>query len=209
MKKLAVTGNIACGKNLVGSYLKELSCPVLDSDLIVHELLAEKNKITDKLVQITNPDSIVSENWKLDSNISYIDRKALGSLLFKDKILKKKVEAIVHPACFKMIDEFFAKEAAEGHKVAANLIPLLYETATEKNYDEVWLVVCNKELQLERLKHRNPELREEHLLERINSQLSQEEKLKKADFVIDNTGSRESTKEQVIIGWRKLINKIV
>lgn len=207
MKKLAVTGNIACGKNLVGQILLELNCPVIDSDVIVHQLLSSKNETTDKLVEIVKPISIVAENYKDNQTTSYINRRALGELVFNDSQLKSEVEKLIHPVCFQRIDSFFSSEALKGAKVAANLIPLLFETGTEDQYDEVWLVFCPREIQLERLKLRNPELKEEELIKRIDSQLSQEDKMKKANFIIDNSSSRECAKEQVIIAWQKLLEQ--
>lgn len=207
MKKLAITGNIACGKNFVGQILSELNCPVIDSDVIVHQLLSSKNATTEKLIEIVKPHTIVSNNYQETEKNSFIDRRALGALVFNDLELKAKVEKLIHPVCFQRINSFFAEEAKNGAKVAANLIPLLFETATEDQYDEIWLVVCPKEIQLERLKLRNPEFSEEELLKRIDSQLSQQEKIKKASLVIDNSSSREWTKEQVIIGWKNLLGK--
>ncbi|MDJ0625070.1 MAG: dephospho-CoA kinase [Candidatus Caenarcaniphilales bacterium] len=199
MLKIAVTGNIACGKSFAGQLLKEYGLPVLDCDHVVHELLLQNNQITSELIEILKPNDILNNN---SSESTVIDRRKLGKIIFNDNALRRKVEELVHPKCFETIDAFFDKQKALGEKIAFNLIPLLFETNSQNRYDQIWLMYCNENVQYERFKIRNPELDIEDIENRIKSQISQEKKKELSDFIIDNSGSKENTEQQL----RKILN---
>jgi dephospho-CoA kinase len=201
MLKIGITGNIACGKSTIGNLLNELGCPIIDSDQVVHQILAQDNQLTRKIIEIVKPTNIVSST----SITSFIDRQALGKILFSNSHVKKQVEEILHPAVSEVVERFFHEAALKGHKAAANLIPLLFETNAEKRFDLVWLIYCDPIVQQKRLSERNTNFNKEEILARINSQMPQEEKLKKANLVIDNSGNLENTKTQVKLAWNNLI----
>lgn len=201
MIKLGITGNIACGKNLVGKYLQELGCPVIDSDETIHHILSTKNPLTERLVELCQGNIITTDKVG-ESNLSFIDRAKLGKLLFADPQLRAAVEAILHPACYEITKQFFLEKAESGAKVSANLVPLLYEKGLESRYDSVWLIYCDPEIQRERLRERNPQLSEREITQRIEAQMPQRLKREKANYVIDNSGSREETYAQVQLAWK-------
>ncbi len=201
MIRLGITGNIGCGKSTVGKYLKAKGFPVIDSDEIVHELLASSNEYTQKLIQICKPENIISE----DPDKYFISREKLGKILFADLQIKAAVEAVLHPACAKITTEFFHEQQKARHQLAANLIPLLFETGAKNRYDVTWLLYCEPQIQRQRLQSRNPNLDPEDILRRINSQLPQESKKSQVDFVIDNSGSIEQTQLQVDMVLKELI----
>ncbi|MDX1918362.1 MAG: dephospho-CoA kinase [Candidatus Caenarcaniphilales bacterium] len=199
MHKLAITGNIACGKSLVGEILEGKGVPVIDSDHTVHDLLSHDHKLIESICALVGSDSVLSENT------AGIDRKKLGRLAFQDEALRHKIESIIHPEVFKATQNFFSKHSNEP--VCANLIPLLFETGSEGRFDSIWLIYCDPMIQYERLRKRNPELSKEMTEQRLNAQMPQSEKLKRANLVIDNSGAIENTTQQVEQALQKICRK--
>lgn len=202
MLRLGITGNIACGKSLVGSILEELGYPVIDSDKVVHELLAKENDVTKKLILLCQPHEITSS----EETQSFINRKKLGAVLFSSSKLKTKIEKLIHPEVFNVTEKFFSEQQKTLHKLAANLIPQLFESNSQNRFNQVWLVYCKKSVQKKRLKERNPELNEQEIEKRLEAQMSQELKKDLADCIIDNSGAIEKTKAQVKMALAKIIS---
>lgn len=182
MKKIAITGNIASGKSQVENYLKD-KYPVIDTDNISHYLL---DKLQDKIIEVFN-DYDITENNK-------ISRKKLGSIVFKNEILRHKLESIIHPEIDVEINKFFQDNIFSNFVFVS--IPLLFETHLENQFDKIICVCANDELRLERLIKRN-NLTKEEALYRINSQMPQKDKIKKSDFVIYNETNISTLHSQI------------
>lgn len=191
--RLGITGNIACGKSLVGKYLCGFGYPVLDCDEVVHRVLATCNTVSKKVAELCYPSNIIGSS----KAGCFVNRKSLGDLLFASKTLKMEIEKILHPVVFQSICTFFGDQAKNQSKLSIVLIPLLFETRSEKLFDYTCLIYCDSIVQKERLRRRcierNAELSEEEIELRIQSQTSQEEKRKLVDFIIDNSNSREAS----------------
>lgn len=196
MIKLGVTGNIASGKSLVEAFLRQEGVSTIDADCVVHELY-ERDQDTIKQVY----DLFIRSGVDVRDEKGGISRKKIGAIIFNDKQKLRELEKIVHPKVNKKINEFF--NLNQDKKVAAAIVPLIYEAKMQDMFDKILLVVVNREEQLKRLMERNSLTVEEAQL-RIDSQLSQENKMKLADFVIDNTESPESTRHQL----REVLNKL-
>lgn len=176
---IAITGNIACGKSLVGSLISDKGYPVVDSDHVVHELYESDKDMQKEILE----------------HFGTLDRKAIGKVAFTDSSKRKLLESIIHPRIeTKLIS--WVKENSK-HKLLFNLIPLVFEAKLEDRYEKIICVTASKNTQVERLMSRNPELSEEEIIKRIDSQLSQKEKASRSDFVIDNSGSVQETMAQV------------
>jgi dephospho-CoA kinase len=115
--------------------------------------------------------------------------------VFKDKRARLDLEAIIHPAVQKAIDDFFAQLPKRTPFAVAD-IPLLFETHREKQFDKVVVVACPRDMQLQRLIERN-KLSKEDAERRLGAQLPIDEKVKKATFVIRTDGTFEQTDQQV------------
>lgn len=179
MLKIALTGNIASGKSLVEKQFQSLGIDVIDADKIAHEVLGEKIQ----LLQTFFGEEIIKQGQ--------VSREKLARIVFSDPKKKQKLEQIIHPEVKKRIVEF-----CEGKDIAIASIALLFEVGWESEFDYVIMVIAKDNIRLKRLMERNNLIKEQAKI-RINAQMSQGDKIKKADFVIDNNDSEEKTFEQV------------
>ncbi len=192
MLKIAITGSIATGKSLVQSILEEQGLIVLDADKVVHNLLANDETI------ISNIRAAFGEHVFEDGKIS---RRKLANIIFKNPEQKKLIEIILHPEVQKEILRFFEKNKRE--KMVFVSVPLLYEVGWQKLFDYVIVVYADEKTQIKRLTERNS-ITEEEAVNLISFQLPQQEKLRLADLVIDNSKTIEATKIQIEYIIKKL-----
>jgi dephospho-CoA kinase len=184
MKIIGLTGGIASGKTSVANWFREKGVPVIDADEIAHELMEEQAVRTEISTEFGHH---YLENGK-------INRRRLGDLVFRDPGAKKKLEAIIHPLVFARMAEKSSALKEKGHRFIIHDVPLLLEVGLDKSMDEVWVVYLTPELQRERLMIRNGFTREEAEI-RIASQMPLTEKARKADLVIDNSGTWAETEK--------------
>jgi dephospho-CoA kinase len=196
MLRVGLTGGIATGKSSVGAMFVELGCHLIESDQITHQLFEPGQAVHAAVVKqfgnrILAPDGT-------------IDRRILGDIVFKDPQARAKLNGLVHPAIIQRQQEWLQEmEAQDPHGIAIVDAALMIEVGTYRNYDKVIVVTCSPEMQRERLRARSA-LSEEEIESRIRSQMPAEEKIKYADFVIDNSGSIESTRVQVETVYQQL-----
>lgn len=174
MIKVAITGNIASGKTVAEDFIKQFY-PVMDTDKIAHVLL-EKNQ---DIIKKTFSEFDITENNK-------ISRQKLAKIVFSDTTQKEKLEKILHPLIKNEIIRFF--DEYKNSKMVFVSVPLLFEANFENLFDKIIFIYANDSLRLERLIKRN-NLTISEAQKRLNSQISQEEKLKKCDYIIKNEGS--------------------
>jgi len=192
IKKIAITGGIATGKSIVAEYLRKKKYRVLCADEIYTELLAKNRRLIEE----------ISNNFGYSIfNDGKLDRIALGKIVFSDKEKLKILNKITHPYIISTIIKELKKLRDE--KIVFVSIPLLFESKTEKEFDKIITVYCNKKQQIMRLKDRNGySIKEAE--KRINSQLPLKQKLKKTDFIIYNTSEIKNTHKQIDIIVEKL-----
>ena len=181
---IGLTGGIASGKSTVSKYLAEKGFKVYDADKIAKDI-SEKKLVQEEIIA-TFGDKILEENRN-------IDRKKLKEIVFEDKEKLKQLNAIIHP---KVID--FYKELKEKNtdEIIIFDVPLLFESGIDKFCDKILVVISDYEIQLNRIVERDKIDRD--LAEKIiKSQLSNEERIKKADVVIENNSSLEDLFEKV------------
>ena len=191
MLSVGLTGNIASGKSIVESYFEKKGIPVINADDITHELIEKDRNIQQKIKKIFENDDICDENGT-------ISRAKIGKIVFSDEDKLEELENIIHPAVIKKIEEFFDEKRDADIVIAS--VPLLFEIDIQPMFDKTILVCADKKIRLQRLMNRNG-YSLEHALERINSQISQEEKRNIADFIIENNND--------ILELELQINKII
>src|SRR5262245_9803648 len=187
MLKVALTGGIATGKSHVLDRFRRQGVPWLDADVLAHGVTSAGTEATAAIAAqfgsgILQPDGS-------------IDRKALGAIVFEDETARRALEAIVHPAVYRSIAAGLRAFELMGSQLAVVDVPLLYETAHERDFDRVIVTACSVEHQVQRLLNRG--MSELEATRRLSAQLSTEEKAARADYVIRTDGSREETDRQV------------
>lgn len=196
MLRVGLTGSIAVGKSFVTGVLKDLGCHTLDADQAAREVVAPGSDGLAAVVQAFGPEVLESDGT--------LDRKRLGALVFENKKNRELLNSILHP----IIIERQNAQIREWEKQDPNGIgvidaALMIESGGYKRFDTIIVVHCRPEVQLQRLIERDGISRAE-AEKRISSQMSQEDKLKFADFEIDTSDGFESTREQTEVVYRKL-----
>jgi dephospho-CoA kinase len=196
MLKVGLTGGIASGKSTVSRMFEQLGCKVIDSDRITRQLFEPGNPVNAAVVEAFGPRVVAPDGS--------IDRKVLGELVFENRELREKLNSIVHPAIKRRQSEFLAQAAAEdSYAIGIVEAALMVEVGTYKSYDKLIVVTCPPAIQRERLRDRSG-LTPEQIEARVASQMPMEEKVKVADFVIDNSGDIARTRQQAEEVYRQL-----
>jgi dephospho-CoA kinase len=189
MLRVGLTGGIATGKSTVGAMFLELGCHLIDSDRITHALLEPGQAVYHTVVGEFGREVLDADGT--------IDRRKLGSIVFKDPLARNKLNSIVHPAVIRRQQEWLKEvESADPNGIAIVDAALMIEVGTYKNYEKIIVVSCPPEIQRQRLTART-HLSEPEIDQRIRSQMPIEEKVKFADFVIDTSGALDRTRKQV------------
>ena len=198
MLKVGLTGGLASGKSFVGRALADLGCLVIQADVLGRQVLEEGGE-TYKAVVATFGQDILDPDGG-------INRRRLATIVFSDPEQLAKLNALVHPPV-KVRERDLAAEFAREHPhgIAVTEAAILVETGSYKDYDRLIVAVCRPEQQVERSMERDGVSREE-VLNRLRRQMPLEDKVKYADFVIDTSGSKENTLEQVRKVYESLKN---
>ncbi len=212
MIKLGLTGGIASGKSAVGEMFVKLGAHLIQADAIAHWLMEPGRDVYDEVVRrfgpcILNPDRTI--------NRAKLAEAAFGTTVAAPGMVAsniaaaadataprvKELNAIVHPAVIRHENEWMNEIGARDPKAIAIVeAALILEAGTAERFDHLIVVTCQPEQRVQRLAKRlgiSEDAARAEVARRMAAQLTDEEKIKAADFVIDNSGSLESTEQQV------------
>ena len=185
---VGLTGSVGTGKSTVANLFKELGAYVVDWDELAREVTRPHLKAWKEIVEYFGK-SILNEDLT-------INRQKLADIVFSDKEKVAKLNQIVHPEVLKE-DERMTSEikSLDPNALIIKDIPLLFELTRPIFVDKVVVVSASEQTQLRRLEEKG--MSREDAQSRIKSQLPLEEKIRSADFIINNDGPPEETKRQV------------
>lgn len=194
MLKVGLTGSIGCGKSSLSNILKKYDIPIIDADIKGREIYENKELLRD--IEKNFGSSVINKDGTLN-------RKNLGKIVFNDDYKLEKLNSLTHPVIQNMIKDDLNKYEKFGKKIAVVDAALLIEAGFMNMLDTLVVVTCSEEVQLQRVVLRD-NCSEEDAMGRIKSQMPQDEKVKYAEFVVDNSGTIEQLEKEA----EKLINSL-
>ena len=207
MKIIGLSGGIASGKNTVADIFHELGIEVFDADAVVHNLYLQDQEII----------KLVAQNFLESFDGKIINRKILSALISKNLSQIHILEKIIHPKIREIYQNFLEKNLQKKSNFVVINIPLLLESNQYKT-DKIIAIIADEKLRQDRyiqrvvadLKNANPDLINElknKFLMLKNKQISDEERIKKADFIIYNDGDLADLKQKTLDVYQKLIHE--
>lgn len=191
-----LTGGIACGKSTVAQYFQDLGACIIDADRVGHELIEPDCPAYQEILEHFGIEI-------LDSS-GRIDRKKFGRVVFGDPQELLALNAIVHPRIIGRTQELAAEQQRrDPHAIVIVDAALIFESGIGGNLRKVMVAWCRPEQQVERLMAKTGVSREE-AERRINAQMPVEEKRRRADYLIDCSGSLEQSRSQVEAIYQEL-----
>jgi dephospho-CoA kinase len=192
MLRVGLTGGVACGKSTVAKMFAELGANIVDADTIAHELYRPGQEVLQELVKHFGPEIL-----KADGEL---DRAKLATLVF-DGGRVEELNKIVHPAVIRQQNQWMrALGEKDRYAVAIVEAALILEAGVKDHFDRIMVVTCKPGQKISRFAQRtgnNDEAARAEVERRTKAQMPDEEKARRADFVIDNSGSVEETRDQV------------
>ena len=186
MLVVGLTGNIGCGKSSLSELLMSKNIDVIDADIISREIMYDK-----ELLEII----FYEFGTEIKNNDGTLNRKKLGNIVFNDDDMLIKLNSITHPAIKRKINDRIIDISNQGKNIVVIDAALLIEGKFLDLVDKLVVITCNEEVQLNRVVNRDNMTKEE-ALKRINSQMKQNEKIKYADYIIDNSKDMNNLKDE-------------
>lgn len=182
--RIGITGGIGSGKTTVCRIFETLGIPVYYADVRAKSLMNEDEELRKEIVDLFGVQAYLKEG--------ILDRQYLASIVFQDRSKLKALEGLVHPAVAR--DGKKWHEAQQGVPYTLKEAALLVENGSYKYFDKIIVVTAPEEVRIERVRARD-KVEAEAVKVRMKAQLSQEEKVKAADFIIENDGEKSLIKQ--------------
>lgn len=180
MKVIGLTGGIGTGKSTASSYLAKLGFSVIDADKISREAVAAGSPLLEKLKETFGEEIMLPDGG--------LDRKALGAMVFSDNAKRKQLDGLMHGEILRIIRSRTEEERKSGKCEAVFIDAPLLETGLDRDCGQVWLITAADEIRIARVMARDG-LTEKEVQARIDGQMSESEKRRRADILIENSGS--------------------
>lgn len=199
--RIALTGGIACGKSTLAKFLRELGIRLLDSDDVVHELEAPGGAAVPAIVARFGAGVLAADGS--------VDRPKLAAIVFADAAARRDLEAILYPLVRSRLRAFTSEAARRGRPPSTAplyiaIIPLLFESHWEGDYDIILAITSPLECQIHRMMRTRGYSRVQAEA-RLAAQMPVAEKAARADFVVVNDSTREHLKDEArrLVAWLK------
>ncbi|MCC0644560.1 MULTISPECIES: dephospho-CoA kinase [unclassified Clostridioides] len=176
---LGLTGGIGCGKSSLSNIFRKFNITIVDADIISRQIFDDKLLLEAVFKHF-------GRNIKKDDGT--LDRKALGKIVFNDEEKLNELNNLTHPIIREKIISDIEEARKKGEKIVILDAAILVESGFLEIVDKLLVVTCKQEVQISRIQKRDNCSKQE-ALSRINSQMSQEEKSKYGDYIIDNSGT--------------------
>ncbi|MDQ3694994.1 MAG: dephospho-CoA kinase [Chloroflexota bacterium] len=194
---IGLTGNIACGKSAVLTVLRGLGAITIDADHVYHELIRPGEPLWRTMREHYGASILAADET--------IDRRVLGEMVFEDAAAMETLDQLTHPAVVTAIQARLA--TLPGAIVVIAAVKLI-ESGLDAEGEQLWVVVCDPEQQVERLMARN-KLSRRDAVQRVRAQFPIEAKAARATVVIDNSGTLADTRRQVEAAWHEHVQSFL
>ena len=193
---IGLTGGIGAGKTQVSKFLQGHGATVINADLVGHEAYLPRTETWREVVSAFGRDILDDDEQ--------IDRRKLGAIVFSDPAHLQRLNSIVHPRIYAMIQDRIESLASDGISVVVVEAALLIEAKWTPLADEVWVVTAPQEQVLSRLTGRG--MTSEQALARIESQMPQDERVTHADVVIANASGIYELESSIAETWNSRVS---
>ena len=198
MLGIGLTGGIASGKTTVAAHLREHGATVIDADLVGHEVYRPELPAWSAMIEAFGRGIVAPDGT--------IDRRQLGALVFNNPAQMRRLTDILWPEMKRVMGERLEDLRRAGVPIVVIEAAVLLEAGWQDLVDEVWAVAVPPDVAVARLVERN-QFSQEQARARLASQLSNEERMRQADIVIDNSGSREDLLREVDELWQAALQR--
>ena len=197
MKMIGLTGGIATGKSIVASVFREMGAIILDADVIARVVVLPHQPAWKDIVEFFGPE-VVNEDQSLN-------RAKIGEIVYNNPDSLKELNSITHPRIMQYYkDELHRIKIEQPDAIVVLEVPLLYETNMDRLCQQVVVVYVDHETQIKRLMKRD-NISYADAIKRVEAQMPMDEKVRRADFVIDNRSSMEETKEKATKYYNEIL----
>jgi dephospho-CoA kinase len=197
MRVIGLTGGIGSGKTTIAKFLSALGAVIIDADKVGHEALSPGSPVRDGVVAAFDKEILLP-----DGNI---DRRALGKIAFSSPENMAKLNRIMHPWMYDTMKSRIEEFRRRGEKVVVLDAAILLEAGWQSLVDEVWVTKASPEIVIQRLKAREDGLSEADVLARIRRQITNEERVKQADIIINTDCSLAEVEAAVKKLWEDML----
>jgi dephospho-CoA kinase len=191
--RVGLTGGIACGKSVVGKMLVGEGAQVLEADKLSHQLTRPGTPVYEEVVRRFGRGILRADGE--------VDRPSLARIVFNDKARLQELTSITHPAVIKAQEQWMDDVGrADPHAIAVVEAALIYEAGLAEHFDKIIVVTCTAQNKLERLSKRmgvDLETARLEMQRRSAAQIPDDEKARRADYVVDNSGDPADTQAQL------------
>ena len=196
MKVICLTGGLASGKSTVGTLLTEKGANIIDADKLGHRVYDPGTQAYHEVIE-TFGDDVVADD-------QHIDRSALGSMVFGHPDELKKLTDIVWPEIRRLAElEIAGLDAIYPDGIVVLEAAVLFEAGWEDLGDEIWVVIVDHDVAIERSMNRDGSNREA-VEKKLDAQLTNEERISRSDIVIENNGDPEQLIDRVQLEWSRI-----